>query len=524
LNIGTGTACANQHQNNPKLVMAVSDNFELYRITLRNSPFWHVLWRPATSAGGLTVWGYKAFSPWNVPNTDGIDIDGPNVYVYNSTFGVGDDEIAIEEPVSNQYWPGYSGTLTNVLIDSVMGYGRNGISIGSEITSNVNYLNVTNTNLTTQNVLAVNNSGVWTINGKSYSDINTIFGHSVSNAKQLMPSSAVNIRGLNIKTEEALSGGSPLVVSHILYSDICLKDIVKVIDVEPYTTLNPSYLSQTTQINTVTYKDIHVLASDGQMLNYSVGGGSYESNPQSFMYFINANTAGPSYGFTMNNFTFDDQTGASPFSTLGYATGQYSTFTDTSSSNIYPADIGYLATYSTSPTVDNTDHIHLYISNDTTTTPSGITNNSTGTSCVYSGSSTNNNPFTFLTVDGSVSSGGKFIVGSSTSSTPITLLSDAITVSAMIQPAMSTTGFYATPDYGVTGGLFAIAAPQPSLNVVFQVDGVQIGATKPLSLVGTATSDAYTLTSGPHKITIYYPSGDSYYQIPSWKTYYVTAP
>ena len=58
-------------QNNFRLiVLSRCDDFTLYRITLKNSPNFHVAYN---SGNGFTVWGVRIDAPKNARNTDGID-------------------------------------------------------------------------------------------------------------------------------------------------------------------------------------------------------------------------------------------------------------------------------------------------------------------------------------------------------------------------------------------------------------------------------------------------------------------
>jgi hypothetical protein len=112
-------------QNLPELVTADGDNFTLYKITLRNAAFYHVIWsNSAASPIGFTAWGVKIQSPWSVPNTDGIDIWGTNATVVDSTISEGDDDIAIDA---------WENPAANITINHVTAYGMNGITIGSGI-------------------------------------------------------------------------------------------------------------------------------------------------------------------------------------------------------------------------------------------------------------------------------------------------------------------------------------------------------------------------------------------------------
>ena len=60
-----------QRQTVPRmLAVSQSDNFTLYRITLRNSPNFHV---GVNQTNGFTAWGVKIHTPHTARNTDGID-------------------------------------------------------------------------------------------------------------------------------------------------------------------------------------------------------------------------------------------------------------------------------------------------------------------------------------------------------------------------------------------------------------------------------------------------------------------
>ncbi|MGD0098564.1 MAG: glycosyl hydrolase family 28 protein, partial [Terracidiphilus sp.] len=65
-----------------------SDNFTLYKITLRNSPNTHVSF---TNTDGFTAWGVKILTPKTARNTDGIDPEAgaKNVTIAWSTIHTG---------------------------------------------------------------------------------------------------------------------------------------------------------------------------------------------------------------------------------------------------------------------------------------------------------------------------------------------------------------------------------------------------------------------------------------------------
>nr|UXE44869.1 endo-polygalacturonase [uncultured bacterium] len=110
-------------QNNPRiLVLNGCDNFTLYRITLRNSPNFHVSYN---GGNGFTVWGVKVYSPKHARNTDGIDPgNSTNVTIAYSWIDTGDDNVAIKA--------GAGLPTTHMTIAHNHFYSGHGMSIGSE--------------------------------------------------------------------------------------------------------------------------------------------------------------------------------------------------------------------------------------------------------------------------------------------------------------------------------------------------------------------------------------------------------
>ncbi len=82
-------------QNNPRLmVLNRCDNFILYRITLMNSPNFHVGYN---GGNGFTAWAVKIWSPERARNTDGIDpSNSTNDTITNCYIHAGDDHVAIK--------------------------------------------------------------------------------------------------------------------------------------------------------------------------------------------------------------------------------------------------------------------------------------------------------------------------------------------------------------------------------------------------------------------------------------------
>lgn len=122
-----------------------ADNFTLYRITLRNSPNFHVSYN---AGDGFTVWGVKIDTVHRIANsahplsrnTDGIDPGNGarNVTITHSFFREGDDNIALK---------GGTGGIANVSITHNHMYWGHGMSIGSETNGGVSKIRVSDLTL-----------------------------------------------------------------------------------------------------------------------------------------------------------------------------------------------------------------------------------------------------------------------------------------------------------------------------------------------------------------------------------------
>lgn len=121
------------------IVAEYSSNFTLYRITLKNSPNFHVVFG---HGDGFTVWGLKINTPQRLArNTDGVD-PGPdvrNVTITRSYICTGDDNVAIKG--------GIPGGVTNVTVDHDHFYWGHGMSIGSETNGGVSKIRVSDLSL-----------------------------------------------------------------------------------------------------------------------------------------------------------------------------------------------------------------------------------------------------------------------------------------------------------------------------------------------------------------------------------------
>ena len=125
------------HQQVPRLiVMSGSNDFTLYKITLKNAGFFHVTY---SGGDGFTAWGVKIDTPLRAHNTDGIDPgSSKNITITQSFIRDGDDNIAIK---------GGSGPVTNMSVIHNHFYYGHGMSIGSETQAGVSKVRVSDLSL-----------------------------------------------------------------------------------------------------------------------------------------------------------------------------------------------------------------------------------------------------------------------------------------------------------------------------------------------------------------------------------------
>ena len=126
-------------QQVPRLIVTdAADNFTVYRITLKNSPNFHIVY---SHGDGFTVWGLKIDTPKRgARNTDGVDPGGgsKNITITHSYIRTGDDNVAIK---------GGTGGLTNMTVIHNHFYWGHGMSIGSETNGGVSKIRVTDLSL-----------------------------------------------------------------------------------------------------------------------------------------------------------------------------------------------------------------------------------------------------------------------------------------------------------------------------------------------------------------------------------------
>ena len=140
-------------QQNPRFVQidTGASNITLYKITLRNSPLFHI--STTGAASNFTAWDIKIVTPTSSRNTDGIDPgNATNFTITRSWISDGDDNIAVGAAgttapaanisvTNNHFFAGHgesigsytSAGVSNILFDSNMSSGNGTAGAGSSI-------------------------------------------------------------------------------------------------------------------------------------------------------------------------------------------------------------------------------------------------------------------------------------------------------------------------------------------------------------------------------------------------------
>jgi sugar lactone lactonase YvrE len=139
-------------QQNPRFIQidTGSSNITLYKITLRNSPLFHVSTTGAVS--NFTAWDIKIVTPTSARNTDGIDPgNAQNFTITRSWISDGDDNVAVGAAnttpatnisvTNNHFFAGHGESIgsftqagvSNILFDSNMSSGNGTAGAGSSV-------------------------------------------------------------------------------------------------------------------------------------------------------------------------------------------------------------------------------------------------------------------------------------------------------------------------------------------------------------------------------------------------------
>jgi polygalacturonase/streptogramin lyase len=175
-------------QQNPRFIQidTGSSNITLYKITLRNSPLFHISTTGASS--NFTAWDIKIVTPTSSRNTDGIDPgNAQNFTITRSWISDGDDNIAVGAA-------GTTAPAANISVTNNHFFAGHGESIGSYTSAGVS------------NILFDGNMSSG--NGVAGS------GSSINNTADS------NSTGIRIKSGYDRGG----VVTNVQYSNTCLQD------------------------------------------------------------------------------------------------------------------------------------------------------------------------------------------------------------------------------------------------------------------------------------------------------------
>ena len=177
------------------------DGFILYKITLRNSPGFHV---SINQTDGFTAWGVKIMTPKTARNTDGIDPgSSKNITIAYSYIHTGDDDVCLK--------PSGMGGVSNMSVLHNHFYSGHGMSIGSGTFGGVDHLLV---------------------------DDLTIDGAD---------------NGIRIKSDRSRGG----LVHQVVYRNVCIRNVPNPLVFTPhYTTFTGNRLPI---YNDITLENVHVL-------------------------------------------------------------------------------------------------------------------------------------------------------------------------------------------------------------------------------------------------------------------------
>jgi polygalacturonase len=120
-----------KQQSVPRIIAVDHSNgFVLYKITLRNSPNFHVA---VNNTDGFTAWGVKIMTPKTARNTDGIDPGSSrNVTIAYCSIHTGDDNVAVKSSKA--------GPASNISILDNHFYTGHGMSVGSGTNGGVDHM------------------------------------------------------------------------------------------------------------------------------------------------------------------------------------------------------------------------------------------------------------------------------------------------------------------------------------------------------------------------------------------------
>lgn len=458
------------NENSPYLVSAgaasnTGGNFILYQVTLRNPPFHN-----ANLGGiGITVWGIRIQAPWDIPNTDGLNLHGSQITVYDTIVSNGDDDITFATGNSN---------TTDITVKRFAAYSRDGITIFGNGTGTLGVSNLRIEDVTlTGDLPSVVSTAV---NGVDEDTIKSQY-NVVSYARAL-PNAAGDVNGLNIKW----NGGSR--TTGVTLRNACLQDIETPLNIiqQDTSTVAPT-------LNAISFENVHVLAPTSQFVTYS---GANNGEPGSGRYYVNfyGASSGPAE-FTLSNLVFDDLAdgGGTPLAAID---AQYDSIT--TARNVYPAVFNLLDGSGAPPALPVLDIVdNTYSARAVRSTP-WLAN-----PCRAS--------LPFITGELYATTGSVVATGNSSGSDPLVVdAGSTFTLNAVVQPIMSQTSYAMPGKNPPDDNVVAIASPSLT-NRVRLYDGHKYVGSAALSANGTLVSfEISSITPGWHFYSAQYPQ-DRFY-------------
>ena len=110
--------------------------------TFQNSPAWNI---HPLMCEDFTMRNTTVRNPWYSQNGDGIDLDScKNSAIYNCSFDVGDDAICIKSGKNKEGRDRNFPTENLIVKDCVVFHGHGGVTVGSEMSSGVRNMHVSN--------------------------------------------------------------------------------------------------------------------------------------------------------------------------------------------------------------------------------------------------------------------------------------------------------------------------------------------------------------------------------------------
>lgn len=461
-------------QNTPMLIADTGDDFTIYKITLRNSPYWHM----NIVGNNVTIWGLKEQTTWAVVNTDGMDITGSNITVTDSTLSGGDDAVAIGA---------YSGPSSNITIDNLTLYSRNGLSTSTALEWGISNVLIENSDLTGDVPSLVGT----TVNGVTQAQMANVNGVStgIVSYTSALPASLGYTRGINIKNSanRAPQGANGNHVTNYQFSNICLQDLDHPITFG-YGSPNSNGTYYYPTLTNIQYNNIHVLRPSAQFAG--VGNGLYTPDFKGYP----ASTTTPN-DIHLSNVVFDDL--ASGDSSIGLFYAWEDNFTNTG--NVYPPALNKFSAPGGKDTGYAVGKLYLDLNDDNMLSLSDTTAATPALSCPAGA-------WPFLVGDLYISTGGANSSGSQTnlqsySGPP----SNSIYLNAVVSPATGHVTYF-------NDSAKALDTGAPALNNAVQFyEGKTLIGTASLNANGTLASiKLINVTAGSHTYTAEYPA-DAYY-------------